>query len=88
MDRVVPKPASSTPSKTIRPATSQETWVKLVNAFRVHENQPDRFTAVGKLCGVHRDTAEKAYKQGLGKPWSNIPIRDLLIAERANRAAE
>ena len=47
MDRVVPKPASTSTPKAIRPATSQETWVKLVDAFRVHENQPDRFTAVG-----------------------------------------
>lgn len=87
MDRVVPKPPATAASKAIRPATSRETWEKLVNAFRVHEGRPDRFAVVGKLCGVHRDTAEKAYKQGLGKEWSNTPIKDLLIAERAQKAA-
>ena len=87
MDRVVPKPPATAASKAIRPATSRETWEKLVNAFRVHEGRPDRFAVVGKFCGVHRDTAEKAYKQGLGKEWSNTPIKDLLIAERAQKAA-
>ena len=85
MDRVVLKTPSA--AKAIRPATSQETWEKLKNAFRVHEGRPDRFAVVAKLCGVHRDTAEKAYKHGLGKEWSNTPIKDLLIAERAQKAA-
>jgi len=84
VDRVVPKPAVA---PKLRPPTSRETWDKMVAAFRVHEGQPNRFTLVARLSGVHRDTAEKAYKMGLGKPWSSTPIRDLLIAERAQKSA-
>lgn len=77
----------SPPRTSLRPATSREVWDKMVAAFRVHEHQANRFAVVGKLCGVHRDTAEKAYKFGLGREWSNTPIKDLLVAERAQKAA-
>lgn len=86
-DPVSAAPKKPPPRTVLRPATSREVWEKMVAAFRVHENQPNRFAIVGKLCGVHRDTAEKAYKHGLGREWSNTPIKDLLVHERAQRAA-
>jgi hypothetical protein len=64
---------------------SREQWDRLVDAWEKYEDRSDRLAAVVKATGISRATCHRAYVAGLGASFSATPIKDLLIAKRAQK---